>query len=101
MTNNVIEGGNTMETRQDKKLPKYRVKSLKRPYRTNKIGHTHDRWTVDIRNEEEDGSNYRTKFDGDYTKEQAKAKAKKAASPGERIEIQDKKGEILRVEVKE
>lgn len=82
----------------DNNRPKWRVQSLKRPYRTNKIGHTHDRWTVDIRNEEDIPRKYDSKYDGDYNKEQAKEKAREVAAPEERIRIEDMDGNALRVE---
>jgi len=75
--------------------PDYRVKSLKRPYR-NKIGHRHDRWVVDYRDEEDE--QWYTKFDGDFNKSQAKEKIREFAEPGERIRINDMDGNELRVE---
>lgn len=73
----------------------YRVKSKKRPYRTNKFGHTHDCWSVDYRRGEND---WPTKFDADYSKKEAKKKIREFASAGEKIRIEDKDGNVLRVE---
>lgn len=78
----------------DNARPKWKVYSLKRPYRTNKYGHTHDRWAVDMI---EDGQ-YITKHDRDYSKEEAKEAARQAASAGDRIRIEDMDGNLLRVE---
>lgn len=75
--------------------PTFRVKSLKRPYRTDKIGHTHDRWVVDYR----EGDQWKTLLDADYSKSEAKEEIREHASPGDRISIQDMDGNHLRVEV--
>jgi membrane protein implicated in regulation of membrane protease activity len=74
--------------------PLWKVYSLKRPYRTNRYGHTHDRWAVD---RFEDGE-YVTKLDSDYSKEEAKEAVRQAASSGEQIRIEDMDGNELRVE---
>lgn len=78
--------------------PKWRVQSQKRPYRTNKFGHTHDCWTVDIRDDSDANTKYTSKFHADYNKEEAKEKAREVAAPGEKIRIEDMDGNLLRVE---
>lgn len=87
-----------MMSSEEQTIPKYIVRSLKRPYRTDKIGDTHDRWVVGIRNEEDIPRKYDSKYDSDYNKKQAKEKAREKASQGERIEIRDMDGNKLRVE---
>jgi len=78
----------------DSSHPDWKVYSLKRPYRTNKYGHTHDRWAVD---KYEDGQ-YITRRDGDFSKEEAKEAVREAAEPGDTIRIEDMDGNKLRVE---
>ena len=73
---------------------RYRVKSLKRPYRDNRFGHTHDRWVVD----EYRNGQWLTLFDADYNKKEAKNRIRNYASPGEKIAIKSMDGKLLRVE---
>lgn len=78
--------------------PEYRVHSLQTPCK-NKNKHTHDRWTVDIRNDQDIPRDYDTKYDGGYNKEQAKKKARAIGDTGDRILIQNREGGHLKTEV--